>query len=153
MLAFALRNAVQHRVGGGYVVKAGRGQYVLVKAAEQGLFVVVEQHVIAQDVFGFDAHVLREHLEEEAVLIEFAFDGLCDGQHVLVRVHRNALVDLAVQVDSKVRNREDRFSKIHQPALGFEHVFALHGDHTRAGKRTVEPGRVDHAAVGLHGEL
>ena len=102
---------------------------------------------MAEDVFLADACVLCDDLQEGSLRL----DAAEQWQHVGLHVPGIALVDLAVLMDRDVRDHEK--VAVHVDEHGFEAVAVAHRQAPRHGKRPVEPGGADHAAVRLHVQL
>ena len=149
----AVNNSVKHRKCGCDVVKPGRSEKILVKAAEHGLFGVVNAEIVAQNLLRSDSRQFCQLRYKISVLVEILLNRLANREHVLIGIQFNTLVNTAVHVNRKVGNCEDRFFKIHKAAFGSKHIVTLKCDHAGSGERSVKPCVVNHAAVGLDAEL
>ena len=146
-------DTAEYRISRGEVIEPRRCEDILVEADKLGLLGIVETEIIAEDVLNFGFHQLRKLLYKITVLIEFLFYGSADREHILIGIELYAAVDLGIHMYGKIRDGQDGVSEVHKPALGGKHVIGLEGDDACNAQGSVEPGIVNHSAVGFNAQL
>ena len=138
------QKCLQRGIGAGQVVELGRRDKLVGPAPNARILAVDQEQIAAQNLLGLNVQLFGNQ-GIKISLLEFA--GADERAQVDGSVGSKALVNAAVHVDGKARDNSDlalggKQAALNTVALAYQHA-------ARECQRTVEPGVVDHAAVGL----
>ena len=85
---------------------------------------IIQIQIKINDFFGRHFQFFAKHLEQEIVFFESIVEHGQHGQHIFLFAKRVAFVHLTVEVDSQMRNREQRLLEMHRFLRGIERIFA-----------------------------
>ena len=115
------------------IVELRRGEVFVLRAEHRALFTQIEEQIVAENVVCIDARRLGGQLQEAALGVRAAEQGI--GVHIRQQLH--AVVGGAVHVDGNTRDDEQVAVDVHELR---DDLSALTDDEpSGCGKRTVEP--------------
>ena len=138
---------------GGEIVQARRGEEITLKADNLCFLRAVNVKLKGENLLRAYAELFRKLSEQIAVFPPTALYRAAKREQVDVRLQRDALVDLAVHVNGKIRDGEQRLVPRNEALFGTHGVVRAYEGNARERKRTVKPCVVDGTAVRLDGEL
>ena len=138
------QKCLQRGVGAGQVVELGRRDKLVGPAPNARILAVDQKQIAAQNLLGLNIQLVGDQGVKVALL---KVTGADERTQVNGSVGSKALVNATVHVDGKARDDGDfalgsEQTTLDTVALAYQHA-------ARECQRTVEPGVVDHAAVGL----
>ena len=138
------QKCLQRGIGAGQVVELGRRDKLVGPAPNARILTIDQEQIAAQNLIGLNVQLVGDQSIKVALLKLASADerAQVDGS-----VGSKALVNAAVHVDGKARNDSDlalggKQTALNTVAFAYQHA-------ARERQRAVEPGVVDHAAVGL----
>ena len=138
------QKCLQRGVGAGQIVKFGRRDKLVGPAPNTCILSIDQEQVAAQNLLGLNVQLVGDQGVKVALLKVTSAD---ERAQVNGSVGSKALVNATVHVDGKARNNGNLALGGKQAALNT--VALAHQYATRERQRAIEPGVVDHAAVGL----
>ena len=144
MRILGIQKCLQRGVGAGQVVKLGRRDKLVGPAPNARILTIDQEQIAAQNLFGLNIQLFGDQGVKVA-LPKVA--GADERAQVDGAVGRKALVNAAIHMDGKARDNSDLALGGKQAALNT--VAFAHQHAARERQRAIEPGVVDHAAVGL----
>ena len=144
MHVLGTQKCLQRGVGASQVVKFGRRDKLVGPAPNARILAVNQEQIAAQDLLRLNIQLFGDQGVKVALLKATSAD---ERAQVNGSVGSKALVDATVHVDGKARNNGNLALGGKQAALNT--VALAHQYATRKRQRAIEPGVVDHAAVGL----
>ena len=150
LFLFPFQKTFQGREGALKVVQTAGGEELSRCAPDARVLAVVEEEVVAEDVFRSCPGSIRDHLHEGV----FGSDISVEREHIFLCVVFISVVDLAVHVDGKIGDHQKvpvHIDKDGAQRAGRAVSGTVPDDHPSChGERAVEPGSADHSAVTLH---
>ena len=144
MRVLGTQKCLQRGVGAGQVVELGRRDKLVGPAPNARILTIDQEQIAAQNLLGLNVQLVGDQGVKVTLLKVTSAD---ERAQVNGSVGSKALVNATVHVDGKARNNGNLALGGKQAALdtvAFAHQYA-----TRECQRTIEPGVVDHTAVGL----
>ena len=138
------QKCLQRGVGAGQVVELGRRDKLVGPAPNARILTIDQEQIAAQNLLGLNVQLVGDQ-GIKITLLEFA--SADERAQVNGAIGSKALVNAAVHVDGKARNNGNLALGGKQAALNT--VALAHQHAARERQRAIEPGVVDHAAVGL----
>ena len=144
MRVLGTQKCLQRGVGAGQVVELGRRDKLVGPAPNTCILSIDQEQVAAQNLLGLNVQLVGDQGAKVALLKVTSAD---ERAQVNGSVGSKALVNATVHVDGKARNNGNLALGGKQAALNT--VALAHQHAARKCQRAIEPGVVDHAAVGL----
>ena len=132
-------------VGALQVVEPAAGDELPGRAPDAGLFPVVEEEVVPQDLGFIYVGGLCHGFHERV----FAGQSAVEGQQIFLHIIFIAVVGLPVHVDGQARDQQEVPADIDEFCVKCIVSRIFDDDAACDGERSVEPGRAEHAAVAL----
>ena len=144
MHVLGTQKCLQRGVGAGQVVELGRRDKLVGPAPNARILTIGQEQIAAQNLLGLNIQLVGDQGVKVTLLKVTSAD---ERAQVNGSVGSKALVNATVHVDGKARNNGNLALGGKQAALNT--VALAHQYATRERQRAIEPGVVDHAAVGL----
>ena len=138
------QKCLQRGIGAGKVVELGRRDKLVGPAPNARILTIDQEQIAAQNLLGLNVQLIGNQSVKISLL---EFTGADERAQVNGSVGSKALVNATVHMDGKARNNGNLALGGKQAALNT--VALAHQYAARERQRTIEPGVVDHAAVGL----
>ena len=100
---------------------------------------VVEIEIKIENVSTLYAKFLGDEIDKEIAPFEFVVDYAENRKHILLTAESHTIVHLTVEVDSKIRDDEDRTLDTQKFSLRIHHIVAPYDHPSGNAQRTIEP--------------
>ena len=138
------QKCLQRGVGAGQVVELGRRDKLVGPAPNACILTIDQEQVATQNLLGLNVQFVGDQGVKISLL---KVAGADERAQVDSSVGRKALVNATIHMDGKARDNGNFALGSEQAAL--DTVALAHQHAARKCQRAIEPGVVDHAAVGL----